>query len=670
MNYYKVSIDLCYEYPCLDIERRRIEKQTKDIGRKTADHNKKSSDAQFFISDTDDDVISMAAVTFNKVLTEERIADFCRSLGIDHFGIKIEEIVLETFRDIAEGSPRRRVSDFNKVSDVLRYLDIGPLRHTDPSFYSYEEDLIDDTAKKDEIINETDKLPFFKSLKSEIGRIYRGKTSEVSGHPVHYIIETDGDPTVSRVSSLLLAALYSRGRLRSKKYGSVKFGLSAPYSRGFYEAAYKSCTGGALAVDLPECETADPELIRLCSEMFLKYRHQTLTIFRVPKSCNSIKNALTERLSKIGLVEICESDLSAEKARVYLRGRAAEYGVRTDSRLYSGLDGEKRFSRGVLDGMFDVWYDGKLKRSVYPQYKNASFAVEKNAQAAGTNATEELDRMIGLDEAKKTIKNALNYYKIQRLYKKFGVMQDKAAMHMVFTGNPGTAKTTAARIFAKIMKENGILSSGHLVEVGRADLVGKYVGWTARIVKEKFEEAKGGVLFIDEAYSLADGGGDENKNSFGIEAINTIVQEMENERDDLIVIFAGYPDEMKRFLAQNPGLRSRIAFHIEFPDYDTGELCRIAKVIGESRGLTITDDAMKKLAVLFDAKRNESDFGNGRFVRNVIEQSKMNLASRVIIMESDKITKKTLTTIEAEDIVIPQINKSAAHTVRCVGFSV
>ena len=664
MNYYKVSIDLCYEYPCIDADLRRIERQTKDIGRKAADYNKKCSDVLFFASDVDDGVISMAAVTFNKALTTERVADFCGSVEVDHFGIKVEETVLETFKEIAEGATKRRYSNFGRVSDVL---DIGPLRHTDSSFCSYEEELINSGAKKDEIIGESDRLMFFRSLKSELGRIYKGKVAEVCGHPVHYMIEADGDRTASRISSLLFSALYSRGRLKSKKYGSVKFGSSAPYSRDFYEAVYKSCTGGALTVDLSECETADPELIRLCSEMLLKYRHQTLTVFRIPKSRKSIKNALTERLSKIGIVEIYESDLSAEKARVYLRGRAAEYGVNADSRLYGGLDGNKRFSRDVLDGMFDGWYDEKLKRTVYPQYKNASFAVDKNAQAAGTNATEELDRMIGLDEAKKTIKNALNYYKIQRLYKKFGVMQDKAAMHMVFTGNPGTAKTTVARIFAKIMKENGILSSGHLVEVGRADLVGKYVGWTARIVKEKFEEAKGGVLFIDEAYSLADGGGDENKNSYGIEAINTIVQEMENERDDLIVIFAGYPDEMRGFLAKNPGLRSRIAFHIEFPDYDTGELCRIAKVIGESRGLKITDGAMKKFAALFDSARVDSDFGNGRYVRNAIEKSKMNLAARVLEMDPDSVTKDILTTIEAEDVDQPKIRKISAP--RRVGFS-
>jgi SpoVK/Ycf46/Vps4 family AAA+-type ATPase len=168
-------------------------------------------------------------------------------------------------------------------------------------------------------------------------------------------------------------------------------------------------------------------------------------------------------------------------------------------------------------------------------------------------------------------------------------------MHMVFTGNPGTAKTTVARLFARIMRENGLLSRGHLVEVGRSDLVGKYVGWTAPAVQKKFKEASGGVLFIDEEYSLAT----ENAGSFGEEAINTIVQEMENRRDELVVIFAGYPDEMEKFLQSNPGLRSRIAFHVPFADYGTEELCQIAKYQASKLELRLTDDAVEKVSEFY-----------------------------------------------------------------------
>ena len=270
--------------------------------------------------------------------------------------------------------------------------------------------------------------------------------------------------------------------------------------------------------------------------------------------------------------------------------------------------------------------------------------------------------MIGLSEAKSVITKALNYYKVRRLFKKCEAVEDTPTLHMVFTGNPGTAKTTVARLFARIMKENGLLSKGHIVEVGRKDLVGKYVGWTANLVQSKFKEAMGGVLFIDEAYSLVD----DRSGSFGDEAINTIVQEMENRREGLVVIFAGYPDKMRAFLDKNPGLGSRIAFHVPFSDYSPDELCDIAVHIGRSKGVKFTDAAMRKMRRAFEMASRETDFGNGRYARNLIELSKMNLASRVVGLDPDKINERVLTTIEEQDIEIPRI--SGKNVSKSVGF--
>lgn len=199
--------------------------------------------------------------------------------------------------------------------------------------------------------------------------------------------------------------------------------------------------------------------------------------------------------------------------------------------------------------------------------------------------------------------------------------------------------------------------------MGRSDLVGKYVGWTAQIVKDKFKVAMGGVLFIDEAYSLAI----ENSGSFGQEAIDTIVQEMENRRDDLVVIFAGYPDEMESCLNKNPGLRSRIAFHVPFADYSTEELCEIAKMIERSKGMSLTDKAVEKLAIVFESARTRTDFGNGRFVRNLLETSKMNQANRILAMDPDVVDTKTLTSLEDEDIEIPAVKSEPKK--RTIGFA-
>ena len=195
-------------------------------------------------------------------------------------------------------------------------------------------------------------------------------------------------------------------------------------------------------------------------------------------------------------------------------------------------------------------------------------------------------------------------------------------------------------------------------------MVGKYVGWTAPTIQKKFRDAQGSVLFIDEAYSLVD----DRDGSFGDEAINTIVQEMENHRDDVVVIFAGYPDKMEKFLQKNPGLRSRIAFHVPFADYNTAELCDIASLIAKKKGLRLTEDARERLSVVFDVAKNDDDFGNGRYARNVIEKAKMAQASRLLNMDFDLIAKDDIVTICAEDIELPPA--SVKKSQNPIGFCV
>lgn len=279
-----------------------------------------------------------------------------------------------------------------------------------------------------------------------------------------------------------------------------------------------------------------------------------------------------------------------------------------------------------------------------------------------SDAKKELQDMIGLSKTKSVIEKAIASFKLRKLCLDRGISKDKASLHMVFTGNPGTAKTTVARLFAKILKNEEVLPTGTFMEVGRADLVGDHVGATAPIIKQKFKEAQGGVLFIDEAYSLCD----SYENGFGDEAINTIVQEMENHRDNVIVIFAGYPDKMKRFLDRNPGLLSRIAFQVEFEDYSTEELCEITKLMLKRKQMKITDQAMKKLRLIYESVKESNDFGNGRFVRKTIEEAEMNLAERLLKMDESKITEELLTVIEEEDI--PDVATKSKHEVKRIGF--
>ncbi len=275
----------------------------------------------------------------------------------------------------------------------------------------------------------------------------------------------------------------------------------------------------------------------------------------------------------------------------------------------------------------------------------------------------ELDSYIGLAEIKREVNNLINMATVFQRRKENDLPNTDFSLHMVFTGNPGTAKTTVARLFARIMKENDILSHGNLIEVGRGDLVGKYVGWTAKAVQRKFREAKGGVLFIDEAYSLLDG----QENSYGDEAINTIVQEMENCRDSTVVIFAGYPGPMEEFLARNPGLRSRIAFHVPFEDYSEEELYSIAELLASAKGLRLGPGVREKLLPILRESMRVPDFGNGRFVRGLVEKAAMCQASRLLRVDVDSLTDRELRILLPEDFAVPEVPKRAEP--RRIGFS-
>lgn len=286
----------------------------------------------------------------------------------------------------------------------------------------------------------------------------------------------------------------------------------------------------------------------------------------------------------------------------------------------------------------------------------------KKERAIGT-AKKELDEMVGLSSVKEIIHKAIAHYKLNKICIDKGIARENASFHMVFTGNPGTAKTTVARLFAEILKDEKVLSTGNFVEVGRADLVGDHVGSTAPLVKKKFKEAQGGVLFIDEAYSLCDA----YENGYGDEAINTLVQEMENHRDEVIVIFAGYTEPMKSFLERNPGMISRIAFQVEFEDYSTEELCEITKLMVSQKEMTITDEAMNELRKYYDIIREDSDYGNGRFVRKTLEEAEMNLAERLMKLKESEITRELITTIEVCDI--PDLCTKKRPEKRKLGFA-
>ena len=258
----------------------------------------------------------------------------------------------------------------------------------------------------------------------------------------------------------------------------------------------------------------------------------------------------------------------------------------------------------------------------------------------------DLDALVGLRGVKGVVKEITAFAQIQQRRAREGLAAEPTVLHMVFKGNPGTGKTTVARIMGRILKETGVLSKGHLVEVERADLVGEYIGHTAQKTREQIKRALGGVLFIDEAYSLARGG----EKDFGKEAIDTLVKAMEDHKDDLLLIIAGYLREMDWFMVTNPGLKSRFPIQIEFPDYSGSELMKIAELMLGRRQYRLARDTWEALAARLDTANGpyEDNFGNARLVRNFIERAIRRQAVR--LMGKASLTRDDLMLIQKCDL--------------------
>lgn len=258
----------------------------------------------------------------------------------------------------------------------------------------------------------------------------------------------------------------------------------------------------------------------------------------------------------------------------------------------------------------------------------------------------ELDALIGLESVKKLILEIRAYVEIQRRREKERLHYEPMVLHMIFKGNPGTGKTTVARIVGQLFREMGVLEKGHVIEIERADLVGEYIGHTAHKSREQIKKALGGVLFIDEAYSLARGG----EKDFGKESIDTIVKNMEEHKDNLIIILAGYKHEMNWFLETNPGLRSRFPIHIDFPDFTVAELLAIADLMLAKRQYQFNDEARAELERYLQEtiKSFHEHSGNARLVRNIIEKAIRQQALRLV--NEQQLSRCDLMLISREDV--------------------
>ncbi|WP_078380822.1 stage V sporulation protein K [Sutcliffiella halmapala] len=281
-------------------------------------------------------------------------------------------------------------------------------------------------------------------------------------------------------------------------------------------------------------------------------------------------------------------------------------------------------------------------QTIEEQYTYPKHAILKDIER-------ELGELIGLQEMKKVVKEIYAWIYVNKKREEVGLKAEKQVLHMMFKGNPGTGKTTVARLIGKLFCDMNVLTKGHLIEAERADLVGEYIGHTAQKTRDLVKKALGGILFVDEAYSLARGG----EKDFGKEAIDTLVKHMEDKQHDFILILAGYQREMEEFLRTNPGLVSRFPIIVDFPDYTVDELMEICMKMLKEREYVLSKEAEWKLRDHLNQMKNmllPTAFSNGRYIRNILEKSIRTQAMRLLTL--DRFDKSELMKIEGKDLVL------------------
>lgn len=608
-----------------------------------------------------------------------RIADYLQRAGIQG---NIQSLLEISDEDCESALDAITDGDNHKAIRRIQALFLGELRPLRERRFWRENvnyHFLDSTMSTSDIGQAMLTIPGSGSWTQELDRIVTMQKSNpiCNGHPVHYLCHVPDFTTNQSILHLLLGSLHNAERIKSKKciYLSDIFGADDIAKEIEYYC--KLATGGTLIFTSPHkllgcCSSREVDFCledwkqdfsKALKSLLWSYRNDVLFIFCMPTQYESFCKKLISELSPIlTFVELKEEPVTQSQIIAAVSGIGKKYGKSVSdfesSMLLERLNNNINIPTQSIALIIHGWYERhRLKEqwNVYSeqgidtpeQWLETQLCQHSNQEARQADPMQELTSLIGLDRVKSTVSTILDHFVVKKRRQELGMDWKNPSMHMVFTGNPGTAKTTVARLIGRIFAQHGLLSSGDFHEVGRADLIGKYVGWTANIVRDKVRRAKGGVLFIDEAYALSDG--EDNPSSFGSEAISTLVQEMENLREDVMIILAGYPTDMDKMLDINPGLRSRIAFYIDFPNYSPNELMDIFKLHCQNLKLSCTAKAISSAHAWFIKASISPEFGNGREVRKLLEQAQMCQSSR--LQNKGQYRREDLELLTKEDIV-------------------
>lgn len=593
---------------------------------------------------------------------DKELVDYFKRQHMNNLSCQCQEITASDMEDVLNQVEGRNVN----VPAVMAPAGLMPMVAM-PFMMAINESVCEDCLKPAQAVEES-RILHSNSLTEELQRIAAVPGLAFHGHPFVYVCRAANMKKANCLSDLLFAALRGAGRLPSARICAVDLTMGN-FPERVVEDIFRAQSGATISLDLSEWPDTPKEVRDLSDNLHFfiraaqRHRGSVLTVIHVAED-EKILSLLKEE--NIRFLQLCEDSLDRTQGQQLLDKMARECGFRkAPAALLRCLpQGHETFSDEQVEEVFNKWYDEYLLKKAYPQYKSLAVTKVDKLSENEPSAMDELERLVGLAEAKRIIHQVTDLARAQQIYREHGMAGQMPCLHMAFVGAPGTAKTTVARLVGRILHECGALKKGHLVETSRSTLVSDHVGGTAMLVRQAFEKAKDGVLLIDEAYALLD----DREGLFGDEAISEIVKQSEDHREDTVMILTGYREPMEQLLNRNAGLRSRVGFVVEFPEYTEDELMEIVELRLEENRRLLTDSSRYRVRQILHATMEQPNFGNGRFARSLVEKAMLRQASRVMSIPVEQVTDEDIRYLTAEDFgEVPVTEKTSYRT---IGFAV